>query len=68
MSTGFEIALTLLSAFIVATATMPVAKAASLYFGILARPSTDHPHAKPTALLGGLAVMAGFVVAIGLVG
>ena len=68
MTTEFEIALTLLSAFIVATATMPVAKAASLYFGILARPSPDHPHDKPTALLGGLAVMAGFVAAIGLVG
>ncbi len=68
MTTEFEIALTLLSAFLVATATMPVAKAASLYFGILARPSSDRPHDKPTALLGGLAVMAGFVVAIGLVG
>jgi UDP-GlcNAc:undecaprenyl-phosphate GlcNAc-1-phosphate transferase len=68
LTTEFEIALTLLSAFIVATATMPVAKAASLYFGILARPSPDHPHDKPTALLGGLSVMAGFVVAIGLVG
>ena len=68
MTTEFEIALTLLSAFLVATAIMPVAKAASLYFGILARPSSDRPHDKPTALLGGLAVMVGFVVAIGLVG
>jgi len=68
LTSEFEIALTLLSAFLVATAMMPVAKAASLYFGILARPSSDRPHDKPTALLGGLAVMAGFVVAIGLVG
>ena len=68
MTTEFEIALTLISAFVVATATMPVAKAASLYFGILARPSSDRPHEKPTALLGGIAVLAGFVVAIGLVG
>ena len=68
MSTEFEIALTLLSAFLVATAMMPVAKAASLRFGIVAQPSTDRPHEKPTALLGGLAVMAAFVVAIGFVG
>src|SRR3984885_5658153 len=47
---------------------MPVAKAASTYFGILAQPSADRPHEKPTALLGGLAVMTGFVVAIGFVG
>jgi len=68
LSTEFEIALTLLSAFLVATAMMPVAKAASLRFGIVAQPSTDRPHEKPTALLGGLAVMAAFVVAIGFVG
>ncbi len=68
MTTQFEIALTLLSAFIVATAMMPVAKAASVYFGIVAQPSADRPHEKPTALLGGLAVMTGFVVAIGFVG
>ena len=68
MTTEFEIALTLLSAFLVATAMIPVAKAASLYFGILARPSIDRPHKQPTALLGGVAVLAGFVVAIGLVG
>ena len=47
---------------------MPVAKAASAYFGILAHPSADRPHKKPTALLGGLAVIAGFVAAIALVG
>jgi UDP-GlcNAc:undecaprenyl-phosphate GlcNAc-1-phosphate transferase len=47
---------------------MPAAKAASAYFGILAHPSTDRPHQKPTALLGGLAVIGGFVAAIALVG
>src|SRR5260221_1130929 len=47
---------------------MPVAKAASLRFGIVAHPSSDRPHDNPTALLGGLAVLAGFVVAIGFVG
>ena len=49
-------------------AMMPVAKAASLYFGIVAHPSSDRPHEKPTALLGGLAVMVAFVAAIGFVG
>ncbi|MGA9722395.1 MAG: hypothetical protein WBQ86_08075 [Candidatus Binatus sp.] len=68
MTTGFEIALTLVSAFLVAAAMMPLAKAASVHFGIVAQPSIDRPHERPTALLGGLAVMAGFVVAIGLVG
>src|SRR5260370_22752156 len=47
---------------------MPVEKAASIRLGIVARPSSDCPHKQPTALLGGLAVLAGFVVAIGLVG
>jgi UDP-GlcNAc:undecaprenyl-phosphate GlcNAc-1-phosphate transferase len=64
----FEIVLTLLSAFLVAIAMMPVAKLASVRFGIVAQPSSDRPHEKPTALLGGLAVMAGFVFAIGFVG
>ena len=68
MTTEFEIALTLLSAFLVATALMPVAKAASFRFGIVAQPSSDRPHQKPTALLGGVAVLAGFVAAIGFVG
>ena len=47
---------------------MPVAKAASVRFGVVAQPSSDRPHEKATALLGGLAVMVGFVAAIGLVG
>ena len=68
MTIEFEIALTFLSAFIVATAMMPMAKAASVRFGIVAQPSIDRPHQKPTALLGGVAVMAGFIFAIGLVG
>src|ERR1700720_2577061 len=68
LSSEFEIALTFLSAFLVATLIMPVAKAASFRWGIVAQPSSDRPHQKPTALLGGVAVLAGFVVAIGLVG
>jgi len=68
LTTEFEIALTLLSAFVVAILMMPVAKAASIRFGIVAQPSRDRPHDKPTALLGGVAVLGGFVVAIGLVG
>src|ERR1035437_10704707 len=47
---------------------MPVAKAAGVRFGIIAQPSSDRPHAKPAALLGGLAVMAVLIAAIGFVG
>jgi UDP-GlcNAc:undecaprenyl-phosphate/decaprenyl-phosphate GlcNAc-1-phosphate transferase len=47
---------------------MPVVKAAGVRFGIVAQPSKDRPHATPTALLGGLAVMAGFISAIAFVG
>src|SRR5271163_3171923 len=47
---------------------MPVAKATGIRFGIVAQPSKDRPHATPTALLGGLAVMAGFISAIAFVG
>jgi UDP-GlcNAc:undecaprenyl-phosphate/decaprenyl-phosphate GlcNAc-1-phosphate transferase len=68
LSIGLEIALTFLSAFLVALVMTPVAKAVSLRFGIVAQPSSDRPHEKPTALLGGVAVLAGFVVAIGFVG
>jgi len=56
------------TAFLVAAAIMPFAMAAGVRFGIVSRPSSDRPHAKPTALLGGLAVMAGFIAAIGFVG
>jgi UDP-GlcNAc:undecaprenyl-phosphate GlcNAc-1-phosphate transferase len=68
LSIGLEIALTFLSAFLVALVMTPVAKAVSLRFGIVAQPSSDRPHQRPTALLGGLAVLSGFVVAIGFVG
>jgi UDP-GlcNAc:undecaprenyl-phosphate/decaprenyl-phosphate GlcNAc-1-phosphate transferase len=68
MTAGFEIALTLVMAFLVTAAMMPLAKAASVRFGIVALPSSDRPHSRPTALLGGLAVMAGLVAAIGFVG
>src|SRR5208283_661478 len=65
---GFEIALMPVTAFLVAAAIMPFAMAAGVRFGIVSCPSSDRPHAKPTALLGGLAVMAGFIAAIGFVG
>jgi len=68
LTTEFEIAVAPISAFLVAAAMMPVAKAAGVHFGIVSSPSSDRPHAKPTALLGGLAVVAGFIAAIGFVG
>ena len=68
MTTGYEIPLTLLTAFLVAAALTPVARAAGLRLGIIAQPSRDRPHTKPTAMLGGAAVMAGFIAAMGFVG
>lgn len=68
MTNGVEVALTPLCAFIASVAMMPLAKAAGVRFGIVARPSSERPHAKPTGLLGGLAVIAGSIAAIGLVG
>jgi UDP-GlcNAc:undecaprenyl-phosphate GlcNAc-1-phosphate transferase len=68
LTTGYEIALTLLAAFFVAAALTPVAKEAGLRLGIVAQPSGDRPHAVTTSLLGGAAVLAGFVAAIGFVG
>jgi UDP-GlcNAc:undecaprenyl-phosphate/decaprenyl-phosphate GlcNAc-1-phosphate transferase len=68
LNSSFEIVLPPLSAFLVVAAMMPVARAVSFRFGIVAHPSSDHPHVKPTAMLGGLAVMVGFVAAIGFVG
>ena len=47
---------------------MPAAKSVGNRLGIVAQPSSDRPHAAPTALLGGLAVMAGFIAAISFVG
>jgi len=68
LTTGLEIALTPLAAFLIAAAMMPLAKIASFRFGILAQPSSDHPHSTPTAVLGGLAVVAGLVAAIAFIG
>jgi UDP-GlcNAc:undecaprenyl-phosphate GlcNAc-1-phosphate transferase len=68
LTIGYEITLTLLTAFLVSASLTPVAKAAGLRLGIIAQPSSDRPHATPTVLLGGAAVMAGFIAAIGFVG
>ncbi len=45
---------------------VPAAKAFALKFGIVARPSNDRPHATTTPQFGGVAIIAGFVVAVAL--
>ncbi|MDO8431613.1 MAG: hypothetical protein Q7S58_04300 [Candidatus Binatus sp.] len=62
-----EIGLILLVAFVTASALVPIAKQIAMRIGALARPSTDRVHLQPTPQLGGIAIIGGFVVAIGLV-
>jgi len=59
-----EIGFTPLVAFVVVLATVPFAKAAGARLGIVAQPSADRPHSKPIPILGGVAIVTGFVVAI----
>jgi UDP-GlcNAc:undecaprenyl-phosphate GlcNAc-1-phosphate transferase len=54
----------LLVAFLVCALIVPVAIRLSLRFGWVAKPGGRHAHAKATPVLGGLAMWAGFAVAI----
>lgn len=54
----------LLAALIVCAAAVPLAIALSRRFGWIAEPGGRHAHARPTPLLGGLAMYAGFAVAL----
>jgi UDP-GlcNAc:undecaprenyl-phosphate GlcNAc-1-phosphate transferase len=56
------------TALVVAVALIPVLNRLAFRFEIVAKPSPDRPHAKPTPLLGGVAIMAGFGLAIWLFG
>jgi UDP-GlcNAc:undecaprenyl-phosphate GlcNAc-1-phosphate transferase len=56
------------TALVVAVALIPVLNRLAFRFEIVAKPSPDRPHAKPTPLLGGVAIMAGFALAIWLFG
>jgi UDP-GlcNAc:undecaprenyl-phosphate/decaprenyl-phosphate GlcNAc-1-phosphate transferase len=56
--------LPLAAAFLAALALTPVIRAVARSAGLIAAPSKDRWHAKPTALLGGAAVYGGFLVGI----
>lgn len=54
----------LVVAVAVTMATVPLARWISFKLGAVARPGGRHIHIRPTGRLGGLAIMAGFVVAM----
>ena len=56
--------LAMLTAVVAAVALIPILNRLAFRFAIVAEPSPDRPHAKPTPLLGGVAIMAGFALAI----
>src|SRR5688572_11858988 len=49
--------------FVASLALTPLVRALARRFGIVARPTGDRWHKKPTALLGGIAIYAGFAIA-----
>ncbi len=60
--------LAMITAMMVAAALIPGLNRLAFRFEIVAKPSADRPHAKPTPLLGGVAIMAGFALALWLFG
>lgn len=54
----------LLVAFVCCAVLVPVAIRVSRRTGLMAQPGGRHPHAVPTPLLGGLAMFAGFAIAV----
>ncbi|MGC1193780.1 MAG: MraY family glycosyltransferase [Candidatus Dormiibacterota bacterium] len=58
----------MLVAVVVTMASVPVARWISFQVGAVAEPGGRHIHERPTARLGGLAIMSGFVVAMAIFG
>src|SRR6266851_6222051 len=54
----------LLAAFVVCLVVVPLAIQLSRRTGLMAEPGGRHAHARPTPLLGGLAMFVGFAVAV----
>src|SRR5260370_16141550 len=54
----------LLAAFVVCVVVVPLAIRLSRRTGLMAEPGGRHAHARPTPLLGGLAMFVGFAVAV----
>jgi len=55
---------TALVAFVIAAAGVPLVRRLALRYEIVSKPSDDRWHREPTPLLGGAAVIAGFVAAL----
>ncbi|MGD0075881.1 MAG: hypothetical protein ABSD31_16290 [Candidatus Binataceae bacterium] len=55
---------TALVAFVISAAGVPLMKRLALRYEVVSKPSDDRWHREPTPLLGGVAVIAGFIVAI----
>ncbi|MGC2191760.1 MAG: MraY family glycosyltransferase [Candidatus Dormiibacterota bacterium] len=58
----------LVVAVVVTMASVPLARWISFKVGAVAKPGGRHIHERPTGRLGGLAIMAGFVVAMAICG
>src|SRR5712692_6210222 len=54
----------LLAAFVICAVVVPLAIQLSRRTGLMAEPGGRHAHARPTPLLGGLAMFVGFAVAV----
>lgn len=61
-----QLLLPVLAALVTAAVLTPVVRAFARRMGLIAAPSKDRWHARPTALCGGIAVYAGFMVGAGL--
>ena len=55
---------TIAIAFAVSFVVTPVARSVAMRFKVIARPGGRHVHSRPTPLWGGLAVYAGFIIAV----
>ncbi|MGD0076024.1 MAG: hypothetical protein ABSD31_17025 [Candidatus Binataceae bacterium] len=55
---------TALVAFVISAAGVPLMKRLALRYEVVSKPSDDRWHREPTPLLGGVAVIAGFIIAI----
>ena len=55
-------------AFLLALAAVPLAERLARRFGVIAIPGSDSRHAKPTALLGGVAIASAFLGTLALIG
>src|SRR5687768_3414757 len=53
-----------LTAFAVSLALVPIARAAARKFGLVAQPKADRWHKRPTALLGGVAIVITVLICV----